>query len=235
VPQVLVLTLSRRSQGADFPLDRFLASASTTAAADEDEAAHEPHHAEVADAVAALDALEADIGAISLSSPSMPSRPSSPRARALGGGSNGGGVDDGEPDHLGLHSLAACTLGFLAALAEPVVCWSAYERALGCEDRDEAYRVVRELPEAVRAPFSRSLPPRPPLPRARADPQLTLLVQHANTLLYILAFLRVLLNETADLEEREARRDRIGACSPSRSAWRAPCSFAGRNAPRLRK
>ncbi|KPV72858.1 uncharacterized protein RHOBADRAFT_66874 [Rhodotorula graminis WP1] len=169
--------------GSDFPLDRFLATASTTATADHDEAPHEPHHAEVADAVAALDALEADIGAISLSSPSLPSRPSSPHLRTSAGRSNGarlGASDDGEPDHLGLHSLAACTLGFLASLAEPVVCWSAYERALGCEDRDEAYRVVRELPEA-----------------------------HANALLYILAFLRVLLNETADLEEREARRDRL--------------------------
>ncbi|GAA5911997.1 hypothetical protein JCM8208_006453 [Rhodotorula glutinis] len=165
--------------GADLPTDRFLSPAASRTTGEVAEAPHEPHHAEVADAVAALDALEADIGAISLSSPGMPSRPSSPPARALGSSSNGA-VDDGEPDHLGLHSLAACTLGFLASLAEPVVCWSAYERALGCEDRDEAYRVVRELPEA-----------------------------HANTLLYILAFLRVLLNETADLEEREARRDRL--------------------------
>ncbi|GAA5845905.1 hypothetical protein JCM9279_002419 [Rhodotorula babjevae] len=185
---------------ADFPLDRFLASASATSMADDDMAAHEPHHAEVADAVAALDALEADIGAISLSSPSMPSRPSSPPARAAGRSSDGA-ADDGEPDHLGLHSLAACTLGFLASLAEPVVCWSAYERALGCEDRDEAYRVVRELPEA-----------------------------HANTLLYILAFLRVLLNETADLEEREARRDRLAVIF-STVLLRAPPSSSSAAVP----
>ncbi|TNY22252.1 Endonuclease/exonuclease/phosphatase [Rhodotorula diobovata] len=158
--------------GADFPSDRFLSSPAPLAAPDEP--ALEPHHPEVADAVAALDALEADIGAVSLSSPSLPSRPASPPLFP--------GNDEAEADHLGLHSLADCALVFLEALGEPVVCWSAYGRALECEDRDEAYRVVRELPEA-----------------------------HANTLLYILAFLRVLLNQTADPQERDARRDRLGA------------------------
>ena len=127
-------------QGADFPSDRFLSSPAPLAAPDEP--ALEPHHAEVADAVAALDALEADIGAVSLSSPSLPSRPASPPLFP--------GNDEAEADHLGLHSLADCALVFLEALGEPVVCWSAYGRALECEDRDEAYRVVRELPEAVR-------------------------------------------------------------------------------------
>ncbi|BGP44054.1 hypothetical protein JCM10449v2_008111 [Rhodotorula kratochvilovae] len=159
--------------GVDFPLDRFFPSPEPSSPTVKSGTSTDAPHPEFADAVAALDALEADIGSFSLSSPPLASRPSSPPAFPAGN-------DEREADHLGLHTLADCALLFLDALAEPVVTFEAYERALRCEARDEAYRVVRELPEA-----------------------------HANTLLYILAFLRVLLNQTEDPQERAARMDRL--------------------------
>ncbi|GAA6054854.1 hypothetical protein JCM3770_004109 [Rhodotorula araucariae] len=159
--------------GGEFPSDSFLPSPEPASPGAEDGSSSDIAHPEVADAVAALDALEADIGSISLSSPPLSARPASPPRLPVRN-------NECEVDHLGLHSLADCVLLFLDALAEPVVTYEAYDRALRCDARDEAYRVVRELPEA-----------------------------HANTLLYILAFLRILLNQIEDLLERAARMDRL--------------------------
>lgn len=52
------------------------------------------------------------------------------------------------------------------------------------------------------------------LPSGRiADMRSCTATQHANTLLYILAFLRILLSQTANADERAAQRDRLGTPS----------------------
>ncbi|GAA5962330.1 hypothetical protein JCM21900_003091 [Sporobolomyces salmonicolor] len=81
---------------------------------------------------------------------------------------------------IGLHSVADCLLRFLESLEEPVITFALYPRAIRVETRDEAYSVVQDLPEA-----------------------------HANTLLYLMAFLRVLLGQTTDAAAKAARADRL--------------------------
>ncbi|BGP20914.1 hypothetical protein JCM10213_003541 [Rhodosporidiobolus nylandii] len=131
------------------------------------------------DAVSALEHLESDIGSISLSSPPLALADDGHRARSL---SLVAPSADDEDDgrFAGLHSVTDCTLKLLESLKEPVVPDELYVQALKAETREEAYSVVQALPEV-----------------------------HANTLLYILAFLRVLLAQTAAPLARVARADRL--------------------------
>ncbi|KAM0750787.1 DNase I-like protein [Meredithblackwellia eburnea MCA 4105] len=85
-----------------------------------------------------------------------------------------------EDQAIGIHSMADCFIRFLESLPEPVVPFSAYPKALRAELRADAYRVVDSLPAV-----------------------------NANTLLYIVAFLRVILDRTTDVKERAARMDRL--------------------------
>ncbi|GAA5852023.1 hypothetical protein JCM8547_000130 [Rhodosporidiobolus lusitaniae] len=185
--------------GDDFSLDQLPPSPpslSTAAPLDSpDSSSSDKQH--LHDAVSALDQLdhlESDIGSISLSSPPLPlpdssslSPPSYPaRERSLSLASAASALfaptieeEDGGR-YAGLHSVADCVLRLLESLEEPVVCFALYERALRAEKREEVFEVVRALPEA-----------------------------HANTLLYIIAFLRVLLGQTEDPVERAARMDRL--------------------------
>ncbi|GJN94692.1 hypothetical protein Rhopal_007783-T1 [Rhodotorula paludigena] len=161
--------------GDDFPLDRFLPEQPARAAPSS------PPDAVDALASPPVDTshLEADLGSFSLSSPNPDSAPASPpRSPALSAARGSDELDAATV--VGLHSLAGCTLLWLESLAEPVVSWERYEEALRCEQREDAFRVVKALSEA-----------------------------HANTLLYILAFLRILLSQTADADERAAQRDRL--------------------------
>jgi len=81
----------------------------------------------------------------------------------------------------GVHAVADCLLRLIDSLETPVVSGAAYSRALRIEKRDDAYQLVHELPG-----------------------------QHASVLLYLLAFLRVLVNMIEDVPTREVRVDRLG-------------------------
>ncbi|GAA5932015.1 uncharacterized protein JCM15063_001101 [Sporobolomyces koalae] len=116
------------------------------------------------DAVTALERLESDIGSLSLEGTATP--PTLPLDRK-----------DTAARTMGMHSVAACLLALLASLAEPVIPYSLFARAIKCDKREEACALVQDLPPV-----------------------------HANVLLYILAFLRVLLSKTMD---SSARTDRM--------------------------
>ncbi|GAA5831599.1 hypothetical protein JCM11251_000764 [Rhodosporidiobolus azoricus] len=171
--------------GADFPLDRLIPGRTFSTG----DASGRVDGQELFDAVDTLDHLdlESDIGSISLSSPALAPPINVGRARATSSASASAlfvkprsirEEDDGR--NIGLHSVADCVLRLLESLAEPVVTIALYARAIEAETRDEAYAVVRALPEA-----------------------------HADTLLYIVAFLRVLLQQTTNPVEKTARMDRL--------------------------
>ncbi|BGP35956.1 hypothetical protein JCM10296v2_007808 [Rhodotorula toruloides] len=178
--------------GEDFPLDTLLPSSvlskgSDTSRIRSDEPEDKQH---LLDAVSALDQLESDIGAISLSSPTLPSNfasapleyAASPSRTSTDGNTSSTPADesDSAERYIGLHSVADCLLRFLEYLQEPVVGGEAFERAIRCENRDEAYAVVQSLKET-----------------------------HANTLLYIVAFLRIAIKQATSPAERAARPDRF--------------------------
>ncbi|GAA6062981.1 hypothetical protein JCM10212_005804 [Sporobolomyces blumeae] len=103
--------------------------------------------------------------------------------------------EDGDERAVGLHSVAACLLALLDSLEEPVIPGSMYARALRCEKREEALGLVQDLPEV-----------------------------HANVLLYLFAFLRVLLAQTRDPKVRDGRLDQLAAVF-STVLLRAPQDF----------
>ncbi|GAA5916458.1 hypothetical protein JCM6882_006461 [Rhodosporidiobolus microsporus] len=174
-------------EGDDFPLDHFLPSKSSPPPVDSP-SSDKQHLHDAVDALDALDHLESDIGSISLSSPPLAPPSSEPsRARSLSVASAAASSvkppsieEEDDGRNIGLHSVADCVLRLLESLEEPVVTYELYQRAVSAEKRDEAFGVVQALPEA-----------------------------HANTLLYIIAFLRVLLQQTAEPLERAARLDRL--------------------------
>ena len=92
-----------------------------------------------------------------------------------------GGDSSTDAAGAGVHAVADCLLRLLDSLETPVVSGAAYSRALRIEKRDDAYQLVHELPG-----------------------------QHASVLLYLLAFLRVLVNMLEDVPTREVRVDRLG-------------------------
>ncbi|BGO96216.1 hypothetical protein JCM10020v2_007953 [Rhodotorula toruloides] len=178
--------------GDAFPLDKLLPSCALsqgpeTSAIRSDEPEDKQH---LLDAVSALDQLESDIGAISLSSPTLPSTfasappelVSSPSRTSTPADTSSTLADesDSAERYMGLHSVADCLLRFLESLQEPVVGGEAYERALRCENRDEAYAVVQSLEET-----------------------------HANVLLYVVAFLRIAIKQATTPAEQAARPDRF--------------------------
>ncbi|GAA6030598.1 hypothetical protein JCM8097_006227 [Rhodosporidiobolus ruineniae] len=172
--------------GDDFPLDRLLpSSTSSESLASPDSSSSDKEH--LKGAVSAIDQLEADIGSIALSSPGLdaPSDESS-RPRSLSAASSAAPSppapleEEDDGRYAGLHSVADCVLRLLESLEEPVVTYELYARAVRAERTEEAYAVVQALPEV-----------------------------HANTLLYIIAFLRILLQQTTDSAERAARMDRL--------------------------
>lgn len=87
---------------------------------------------------------DSDIGEISLSPPPPPRiRPfiTSPRQHTTD--------DEDAGPNIGIHSMADSLLRFLDSLAEPVITFSAYSRALRVEKRADAYRVIESLPAIV--------------------------------------------------------------------------------------
>ncbi|GAA6050694.1 hypothetical protein NBRC10513_004222 [Rhodotorula toruloides] len=178
--------------GEDFPLDELLPSSVLSAGSEtstiRSDGPEDKQH--LLDAVSALDQLESDIGAISLSSPTLPSNfasapletASSPSRTSLPADTSSTPADesDSAERYIGLHSVADCLLRFLEYLQEPVVGGEAFERAIRCENRDEAYAVVQSLKET-----------------------------HANTLLYIVAFLRIAIKQAPTSTEQAARPDRF--------------------------
>lgn len=112
------------------------------------------------DAVSALDQLESDIGAVSLSSPTLPlkslpaqpelSDPHSRTSTTCDTASTPADDCDSAERYIGLHSVADCLIRFLVYLHEPVVGGEAYEQAVRCESRDEAYAIVQSLKQTVR-------------------------------------------------------------------------------------
>ncbi|BGP28134.1 hypothetical protein JCM10295v2_007121 [Rhodotorula toruloides] len=172
--------------GDDFPLDKLLPSSraaeATSAHADQSE---DQQH--LIDAVSALDQIESDIGAFSLASPTLLStvpreapRSSSRASTTADASSTLAGESDSAERYIGLHSVADCLLRFFEHLQEPVIGGEAFERAIRCESQAEAYTVVQGLKET-----------------------------HANTLLYIVAFLRIAIKQAADPTERATRPDRF--------------------------
>jgi len=91
------------------------------------------------EAVAALDRLESDIGSLSMEGTATPPIQGRPKLTPK----------EDEERNTGLHSIAACLLSFLQNLAEPVIPFSFYSKAIRCEKREEAYGLVQDLPEVV--------------------------------------------------------------------------------------
>lgn len=123
------------TQGTDLPLDRL--HLSPTSAKLPSKETDEKQH--LREAVAALDRLESDIGSVSLQGTATP--PIQGRHKRT--------AKENEARNTGLHSIAACLLALLRNLAEPVIPFSLYSRAIRCEKREEAYGLVQDLPEVV--------------------------------------------------------------------------------------
>lgn len=135
--QILILTeltcqrLLR--QATDFPLDALGFETSRP------EVAQDKQH--LRDAVTALEQLESDIGSLSLEGTATP--PTLPPDRKVTAART-----------MGMHSVAACLLALLASLAEPVIPYSLFVRAIKCDKREEACALVQDLPPVVCQAFS---------------------------------------------------------------------------------
>ncbi|GAA6010535.1 hypothetical protein JCM11491_006985 [Sporobolomyces phaffii] len=167
--------------GADLPLSRLgvANSDSTSASRAEEDKSH------LRDAVVALERLESDIGSLSLEGTATPPVQARKPTR-----------EQDAKRKTGVHSVATVLLGLLESLADPVIPYTMYGRALRCEKREEAYGLVQDLPEV-----------------------------HANVLLYLLAFLRVLLNQSRDMRVRAGRMNEF-AIAFSFVLLREPAKFS---------
>lgn len=165
-----------------------------------------------------------DMGAVTLSSPEKTRRPSMafvpprPLPRTLSSASTTSNASVAStsstrtltPQQLGVASVADCLLRWLEALPEPLVTFRAYPRALRVEKRDDAYAVVRSLPAIVnlrRFGEGASDAHHSPLDDS----------QHANLLIYLIAFLKICVVQTKDPKEKAARISRLGAPNPPSS------------------
>lgn len=90
------------------------------------------------EAVGALERLESDIGSLSLEGAATP--PVQPRRLTR---------TEEDARNTGVRSVAACLVALLESLAEPVIPYAMYGRALACQKREEAYGLVQDLPEVV--------------------------------------------------------------------------------------
>ncbi|KWU42743.1 DNase I-like protein [Rhodotorula sp. JG-1b] len=133
------------------------------------------------DAVDLLDKLETDLGSVSLDfgprehlEPALPLSGSNRDAASSGlTGGGGGGGGGRETTPATAYAAAACLVRILKALPEPVVETRLYEAAIRSDSREAAYEVLHSLKEV-----------------------------HANTLLYLVAFLRILLRQQTSAAER---------------------------------
>ncbi|GAA5988375.1 hypothetical protein JCM10908_003536 [Rhodotorula pacifica] len=166
--------------GAEFPKSpstapqpAIAANASTQASGDD--AKSDKQH--LVDAVDLLDRLEADLGSVSLHSDSRDhsedeQTPSSRPAQDHNTASSGADTVVRQ-DPTYMHAAAKCLLRLLEALPEPLVESRLYEVAICCDSREAAYEVLHSLNEV-----------------------------HANTLLYLIAFLRILLRQSSTLADK---------------------------------
>ncbi|GAA5872724.1 hypothetical protein JCM3774_005041 [Rhodotorula dairenensis] len=142
------------------------AAADAAAAASDEEVQH------LVDAVDLLDHLEADLGSVSLGpvlcDESYPAAsPAEHSSVPAPVGFRRGASKAAPPrDAPTVHAAANCLLRLLEALPEPLVEYRLYEAAIRCESREAAYEVLHSLSEV-----------------------------HANTLLYLIAFLRIVLRQ----------------------------------------
>ncbi|SGY38778.1 BQ5605_C003g02070 [Microbotryum silenes-dioicae] len=139
--------------------------------------------------------MEADIGALSLS-PSIPSRlPAPKKPNATASPIVHATIKDdprrasvarlsqtlrAKASDLGVLSMGDCFLRWCEALPNPIVPFGLYEDAVKAERREDAYALVERMP-----------------------------MIHSSMLLYIIAFLRVLVQQSTEESEREARLDRL--------------------------
>ncbi|GAA5913466.1 uncharacterized protein JCM6883_004396 [Sporobolomyces salmoneus] len=163
--ELVKLVKESLDNGNELPLDR-LGFARPNSQASSDDEGDKQH---LREAVSALERLESDIGSLSMEGTATP--PVQPRKPSK---------EESALRRVGVHSVAACLLALLESLAEPVIPFEMYGRALRCEKREEALGLVQDLPEV-----------------------------HANVLLYLLAFLRVLLNQTRDVRARANRMNQF--------------------------
>ncbi|SCV67135.1 BQ2448_5781 [Microbotryum intermedium] len=142
--------------------------------------------------------MEADIGALSLS-PSVPSRfptRKKPSTTTTAPPVVHAKIKDNprrasvaplsqtlraKASDLGVLSMGDCFLRWCEALPDPIVPFGLYEDAVKVEKREDAYALVERMP-----------------------------MIHSSTLLYIIAFLRVLVQQSTEESERDARLDRLG-------------------------
>lgn len=175
-PRLSELIRDALDSGTELPLDQLgIVMPNSAPSIDDEDKQH------LRDAVVALDRLESDIGSLSLEGTATP--PVQPRRFSS---------EEATKRKLGTYSVAACLLSLLESLEEPVVPSSFYDRAIKCEKREEAYGLIRDLPDT-----------------------------NANVLLYLLAFLRILLGQIPDLEARAIRMDHL-AIVFSRVLLRSP-------------
>ncbi|GAA5965983.1 hypothetical protein JCM3765_004142 [Sporobolomyces pararoseus] len=164
--EMMKLVRESLDTGDELPLDQlgFAALGSNKSEKLEDE---DKQH--LREAIVALERLESDIGSLSLEGAATP--PVQPRKLSK---------DEQDQRNRGIHSVAGSLVSLLESLAEPVIPYSQYGRALKCERREDAYGLIQDLPEV-----------------------------HSIVLLYLLAFLRVLLNQTRDSEVRANRMNQV--------------------------
>ncbi|KAL8287480.1 hypothetical protein RQP46_003338 [Phenoliferia psychrophenolica] len=166
--------------GADFPLDQLVPPVSLPPSSDASSENLPTAPAVPVDRFSEPP-IDADIGILSLS-PSRPRTPAPPTPVLPSTPASPTATESSSDarEHVGIHSVADCLVLFLESLPEPVVTFAAYPKALRAEDREDAFRVIKSLPSV-----------------------------NANTILYIIAFLRVLVAHTLDENERIARIDRL--------------------------
>lgn len=177
--------------GDEFPLDKLLPHLSPSATWSKTPPAldSDPDRDLYASTLAAQLALaspempdfpeSSDIGALSLSPPHSATEPTPPTSLPPPIPATHP-TDNELTDGAGTAAVADCLLRLLDSLDPPVVGGPAYSRALRVDARDDAYQLVHGLP-----------------------------AQHASVLLYLLAFLRVLVNTVQDPIAREGRIDRL--------------------------
>ncbi|GAA5970439.1 hypothetical protein JCM11641_001710 [Rhodosporidiobolus odoratus] len=200
--------------GSDFPVDRLLPPPAIRARPTLSHAlSSDQQH--LHDATTALQHLElerpfdvegaeeggGDIGSIPLSSPPLTTYSNPPSAPVVEDLEEND--DQSSARFAGLHAVAATAFKLLDSLTEPVVPFDLYWSALTVTGREEAYDVVREMPEAAPG-LAKPLSAATTLIKMSGSPQ------QANMLLYILAFLRVLLKAEGEKEggaEKAARRE----------------------------
>lgn len=163
-----------------------------------------------------------------------PTAPTNVRPASASARTGSGGGDSAPATPATAYAAAACLVRILEALPEPVVETRLYEAAIQSSSREAAYEVLHSMKEVVR-----SLPIFSPVLRRfegagngnlqgcvcvcvcvliSAGSRLCVAtLQRANTLLYLIAFLRIILRQQTDAANRAYLLLRLGAYCAARS------------------